>query len=96
MCIFLRAFSTARSLSQATLQRILPVPIPPGTGTPDHPERPGRVRAIMNALMRNFPDTRVMLAPEAEIEQVRYATLQAITTRECDAPAEQSVGRLRS
>lgn len=34
----------------------------------------------MNALMRNFPDTRAMLAPEAEIEQVRYATVQAIDT----------------
>ncbi|CAN0490980.1 unnamed protein product [Ectocarpus sp. 12 AP-2014] len=37
----------------------------------DHPERPGRVRAIMNALTRNYPDITTMLAPEATVEQVR-------------------------
>ncbi|CAN0235959.1 unnamed protein product, partial [Pylaiella littoralis] len=37
---------------------------------PDHPERPGRVRAIMNALTRNFPDIGTALAPEATVEQV--------------------------
>ncbi|CAN0421016.1 unnamed protein product, partial [Ectocarpus sp. 8 AP-2014] len=37
---------------------------------PDHPERPGRVRAIMNALTRNYPDMTTMLAPEATVEQV--------------------------
>ncbi|CAN0061847.1 unnamed protein product, partial [Ectocarpus sp. 13 AM-2016] len=36
----------------------------------DHPERPGRVRAIMNALTRNYPDITTTLAPEATVEQV--------------------------
>ncbi|CAM9639673.1 unnamed protein product, partial [Ectocarpus sp. 12 AP-2014] len=35
-----------------------------------HPERPGRVRAIMNALTRNYPDITTTLAPEATVEQV--------------------------
>ncbi|CAN0094791.1 unnamed protein product, partial [Laminaria digitata] len=37
---------------------------------PDHPERPGRVRAIMNALTREFPDFDPQLAPEATLAQV--------------------------
>eukprot|EP00903_Cladosiphon_okamuranus_P016637 g15345.t1 len=37
---------------------------------PDHPERPARVRAIMNAVTRNFPEVCTMLAPEATVEQV--------------------------
>eukprot|EP00752_Nemacystus_decipiens_P017534 g15714.t1 len=37
---------------------------------PDHPERPARVRAIMNALTRNYPEMCTLLAPEATVEQV--------------------------
>eukprot|EP00904_Undaria_pinnatifida_P011247 jgi/Undpi1/7252/HiC_scaffold_22.g09725.m1 len=41
---------------------------------PDHPERPGRVRAIMNVLTREFPDFCPQLAPEATLEQVPRPT----------------------
>lgn len=46
-------------------------PLPLLKPPPDHPERPARVRAIMNALTRNFPEICTMLAPEATVEQVR-------------------------
>lgn len=52
---------------------------------PDHPERPGRVRAIMNALTRNYPDMRTLLAPEATVEQVRCGGAARCGAMRCNA-----------
>lgn len=50
--------------------------------TADHPERPARVRAIMNALTRNFPEICTVLAPEATVEQVRSLKCAPLCDRE--------------